>query len=115
LARGRRRRGALPRDLRRDHLRLAKYHCYFTAAFAAADKGFVATAAHNTDPEVDEDTASTLRMTRSGAMLLLNEEIPDNTGETKLTRICPRGGDFADPLFHTGLDPDKAHRLKPED
>ena len=93
----------------------AKYHCHFTAAFAAADKGFAATAAHNTDPEVEEDTASTLRMTRSGAMLLLNEEIPDNAGETKLTRICPRGGDFADPLFHTGLKPGEAHRLKPED
>ena len=93
----------------------AKYHCHFTAGFAAADKGFVAAAAHNTGPEVDEDTASTLRMTRSGAMLLLNEEIPDNAGETKLPRICPRGGDFADPLFHTGLDPDKAYRLKPED
>ena len=24
-------------------------------------------------------------------------------------------GDFADPLFHTGLNPDKAYRLKPED
>ena len=65
-------------------------------------------ATHNTGPEVDEDTASTLRMTRSGAMLLLNEEIPDNAGETKLTRICPRGGDFADPLFHTGLKPGEA-------
>jgi len=85
------------------------------AAFAAADKGFAATAAHNTDPEVDEDTASTLRMTRTGAMLVLTEEIPDNAGEGKLPRICPRGGDFADPLFHTGLDPDKAHRLKPKD
>jgi uncharacterized protein YecT (DUF1311 family) len=29
----------------------AKYHCHFTAAFAAADKGFAAAAAHNTDPE----------------------------------------------------------------
>jgi uncharacterized protein YecT (DUF1311 family) len=93
----------------------AKYHCHFTAAFAAADKGFAAAAAHNTDPEVDEDTASRLSMTRSGAMLVLTEEIPDNAGEAKLPRICPRGGDFADPLFHTRLDPDKAYRLKPED
>jgi uncharacterized protein YecT (DUF1311 family) len=93
----------------------AKYHCHFTAAFAAADKGFAATAAHNTDPEVEEDTASTLRMTRSGAMLVLTEEIPDNAGEAKLPRICSRGGDFADPLFHTGLKPGEAYRLKPED
>jgi uncharacterized protein YecT (DUF1311 family) len=93
----------------------AKYHCHFTAEFAAADKGFAAAVAHNTDPEVDEDTASTLRMTRSGAMLLLNEEIPDNADEAKLPRICPRGGDFADPLFHTGLKPGEVHRLKPED
>ena len=71
----------------------AKYHCHFTAEFAAADKGVATTAAHNTDPEVDEDTASTLLMARSGAMLVLTEEIPDNAGEAKLPRICPRGGD----------------------
>ena len=58
-----------------------KYHCHFTAAFAAADKGFAAMAAHNTDPEVDEDTASRLSMTRSGAILVLTEEI----------RQCGRG------------------------
>jgi uncharacterized protein YecT (DUF1311 family) len=93
----------------------AKYHCHFTAELGTTDKGLAAAAAHNTDPEVDEDTASTLLMARSGAMLVLTEEIPDNAGEAKLPRICPRGGDFADPLFHTGLNADKAYRLKPED
>jgi hypothetical protein len=93
----------------------AKYHCHFTTEFATTEKGFAAAAAHNTDPEVDEDTASTLSMSRSGAMLVLSEEIPDNAGEAKLPRICPRVGDFADPLFHTSLNPDKAYRLKPDD
>jgi uncharacterized protein YecT (DUF1311 family) len=92
-----------------------KYHCHFTAEFGSTDKGLAAAAAHNTDPEVDEDAAGTLSMARSGAMLVLSEEIPDNAGEARLPRICPRGGDFADPLFHTGLNPDKAYRLKPED
>jgi uncharacterized protein YecT (DUF1311 family) len=93
----------------------AKYHCHFTAEFAATDKGFAAAAPHNTDPAVDEDAASTLSIARSGAMLVLSEEIPDNAGEAKLPRICPRGGDFADPLFHTGLKAEQAYRLKPDD
>jgi uncharacterized protein YecT (DUF1311 family) len=93
----------------------AKYHCHFTAEFGTTDKGIAAVTPHNTDPAVDEDAASTLRIARSGAMLVLSEEIPDNAGEAKLPRICPRGGDFADPLFHTGLNPDKAYRLKPDD
>jgi hypothetical protein len=93
----------------------AKYHCHFTAEFGTTDKGLAAAVAHNTDPEVDEDAASTLSMARSGAMLVLSEEIPDNAGEARLPRICPRGGDFADPLFHTGLKAEQAYRLKPED
>lgn len=93
----------------------AKYHCHFTAEFATTEKGLAAAAPHNTDPAVDEDAASTLSMARSGAMLVLSEDIPDNAGDAKLPRICPRGGDFADPLFHTSLKTDKAYRLKPDE
>jgi len=96
----------------------AKYHCHFTAEFGASggsDKGLAAPAAHNTDPEVDENTASTLFMSRSGATLTLSERIPDNVGDAPLRRICPRGGDFADPFFHTGLRADDARRLRPEE
>jgi len=93
----------------------AKYHCHFTAAFVPADKGFAAAAPHNTDPEVDEDAATRLVLVRSGAMLDLTEEIQDNAGEAKLSRICPRAGDFTDPLFHTNLKQGDAHRLNPED
>jgi uncharacterized protein YecT (DUF1311 family) len=70
-----------------------KYHCHFTAAFAPADNGFAAAAPHNTDPEVDEDTATRLVLVRSGAMLDLTEEIQDNAAEAKLSRVCPRAGD----------------------
>jgi hypothetical protein len=62
----------------------AKYHCHFTAEFgpsSGSDKGLAAPAAHNTDPEVDEKTASTLFMNRSGATLMLSEQIPDNVGD----------------------------------
>ena len=42
----------------------AKYHCHFTAAFApasgAADRRLAARAPHNTDPELDDVSASTL-------------------------------------------------------
>jgi hypothetical protein len=31
------------------------------------------------------------------------------------SRASARAADFADPLFHTGLKPGEAHRLKPED
>ena len=96
----------------------AKYHCHFTAEFGVsdtADKRLAAPAAHNTDPEVDENTASTLFMARNGATLTLSEEIPDNVGDAPLPRICPRGGDFADPFFHTGLRADDARRLKPDE
>jgi uncharacterized protein YecT (DUF1311 family) len=96
----------------------AKYHCHFTADFgasAAADKGLAAAAAHNTDPEVDANTASTLFMSRIGATLTLSEEIPDNVGDAALPRICPRSGDFADPFFHTSLRADDARRLKPDE
>jgi hypothetical protein len=93
----------------------AKYHCHFTAAFAPADKGFAAAAPRNTDPEVDEDAATRLVLVRSGAMLDLTEEIQDNAAEAKLSRVCPRAGDFTDPLFHTSLKPADARRLKPED
>lgn len=94
----------------------AKYRCHFTAEFgasAAAGKGQSAPAAHNTD--VDENTASTLFMTRNGAMLTLSEEFPDNPSDAPLPRICPRGGDFADPFFHTGLRAADARCLKPDD
>ena len=90
--------------------------CHFTAEFgasAAAGKGQSAPAAHNTD--VDENTASTLFMTRNGAMLTLSEEFPDNPSDAPLPRICPRGGDFADPFFHTGLRAADARCLKPDD
>jgi hypothetical protein len=94
----------------------AKYQCHFTADFgasAAADKGLAAPAAHNTD--VDENTASTLLMTRNGGMLTLSEEFPDNVGDAPLPRICPHGGDFREPFFHTGLRADDARRLKPDE
>jgi uncharacterized protein YecT (DUF1311 family) len=91
----------------------AKYQCHFTAEFAASEKGLAASAAHNTD--LDEDSASTLFMARSGAMLTLTEEFPGNAGDANLPRICPHGADFRDPLFHTGLEPEQAYRLKPDD
>ena len=92
----------------------AKYQCHFTADFGTSDataKGLAASAAHNTD--VDENTASTLLMTRNGATLTLSEEFPDNVGDAPLPRICPHGGDFREPFFHTGLRADDARRLKP--
>ena len=92
----------------------AKYQCHFTADFGtsdATDKGLAAPAAHNTD--VDENAASALLMTRNGATLTLSEEFTDNVGDAPLPRICPRGGDFADPFFHTGLRAADARRLKP--
>ena len=94
----------------------AKYQCHFSAEFGtsgAADKGLAAPAAHNTD--LDENTVSTLFMTRNGATLTLSEEFPDNVGDAPLPRICPRGGDFADPFFHTGLRANDARRLKPDE
>jgi hypothetical protein len=91
----------------------AKYQCHFTAEFAASEKGLAASAAHNTD--LDEDSASTLFMARSGAMLTLTENFPDNAGDANLPRICPHGADFRDSLFHTGLKPKQAYRLKPDD
>jgi len=54
-------------------------------------------------------------MTRNGATLTLSEEFPDNVGDAPLPRICPRGGDFADPFFHTGLRANDARRLKPDE
>jgi hypothetical protein len=56
---------------------------------------------------------STLLMTRNGATLTLSEEFPDNVGDAPLPRICPHGGDFREPFFHTGLRADDARRLKP--
>ena len=94
----------------------AKYQCHFTADFGTSDataKGLAASAAHNTD--VDENTASTLLMTRNGATLTLSEEFPDNAGDAPLPRICPHGGDFREPFFHTGLRADDARRLKPDE
>jgi uncharacterized protein YecT (DUF1311 family) len=94
----------------------AKYQCHFTADFgtsSAADKGLAAPAAHNTD--VDENTATTLLMTRNGATLTLSEEFPDDVGDAPLPRICPRGGDFREPFFHTSLRADDARRLKPDE
>jgi len=97
----------------------AKYHCHFTAAFAAAsgaaDKRLAAHAPHNTDPEVDDDSASTLFMARDGALLTLAEETPDHVGDAQLSRICPRRGEFDEPLFHTGLRAEDARRLKPDE
>jgi len=52
-------------------------------------------------------------MARAGATLALSEEIPDDVGDAPLPRICPRGGDFADPLFHTSIEATDAHRLTP--
>jgi uncharacterized protein YecT (DUF1311 family) len=97
----------------------AKYHCHFTAAFApasgAADKRLAAHAPHNTDPEVDDDSASTLFMARDGALLTLAEETSDHVGDAQLSRICPRHGEFDEPLFHTGLRAEDARRLKPDE
>jgi hypothetical protein len=58
---------------------------------------------------------STLFITRNGATRTLSEEFPDNGGDAPLPRICLRGGDFADPFFHTGLRADDARRLKPDE
>jgi uncharacterized protein YecT (DUF1311 family) len=93
-----------------------KYQCHFTADFGtsgAADKGLAAPAAHNAD--LDENTTSTLFMTRNGPTLTLSEEFPDNVGDAPLPRICPHGGDFREPFFHTGLRADDARRLKPDE
>ena len=54
-------------------------------------------------------------MARAGVTLALSEEIPDDVGDAPLPRICPRGGDFADRLFHTALKAGDAHRLKPDE
>jgi uncharacterized protein YecT (DUF1311 family) len=94
-----------------------KYHCHFTAAFAAPSPGqrLTAAAPHNTDPEVDEDSASMLFLSRDGALLTLAEEASDNAGGAKLARICPRIGDFDEPFFHTSLRAEEARRLKPDE
>jgi hypothetical protein len=90
-----------------------RYHCHFTADFGPTAKGLAAAGAHNTDPEVDTNTVSTLHVVRSGAMLTLSEEFPVSARDADLPRICPRGGDVEDPLFHTKLGPSDARRLKP--
>jgi uncharacterized protein YecT (DUF1311 family) len=95
-----------------------KYHCHFAAAFgapSAADQRLAAPTPHNTDPEVDEDSASTLFLARDGALLTLAEETADNAGDAKLSRICPRIGEFDEPFFHTSLRAEDAHRLKPDE
>lgn len=95
-----------------------KYHCHFAAAFgapSAADQRLAAPTPHNTDPEVDEDSTSTLFMARDGALLTLAEETADNAGGAKLSRICPRIGEFDEPFFHTSLRAEDAHRLKPDE
>jgi len=67
----------------------AKYHCHFTADFGPSDKGLAAKAAHNTDSEVDDDTASTLFMTGSGATLKLAEDIPHSARDANLPAHLP--------------------------
>ena len=96
----------------------AKYHCHFAAAFAASDapgRRFAAPTPHNTDPEVDQDSAGTLFMDRDGALLTLAEETADKVGDTQLSRICPRSGEFTEPFFHTDLRAEDARRLKPDE
>jgi len=90
-----------------------RYYCHFTADFGPAAKGLAATGAHNTDPEVNTNTVSTLHVVRAGAMLTLSEDIPASARDADLPRICPRGGDVEDPLFHTKLTAGDAQRLKP--
>ena len=92
-----------------------KYRCHFTAAFGPGDPRLVATAPHNTDAGVDEDSASTLFMARDGALLTLAEETIDKVGNEKLRRICPRIGEFDEPFFHTSLRAEDARRLKPDE
>jgi len=95
-----------------------KYRCHFTAAFgpqSAADQRLAATAPHNTDAGVDEDSASALFIARDGALLTLAEETTDNAGDAKLSRICPRIGEFDEPFFHTSLRAEDARRLKPDE
>jgi uncharacterized protein YecT (DUF1311 family) len=91
-----------------------KYHCHFTAAFEASGADLVASVAHNTDPELDEDIASSLRISRVGEAVTIVENIPDNAAGSAVHRICPREPALTAPLFHTSLAPSEAYRLKPE-
>jgi uncharacterized protein YecT (DUF1311 family) len=95
-----------------------KYHCHFTAAFAApsaADGRLAAPTPHNIDPEVDMDSASTLFMAHDGALLTLAEEPSEKGDDAKLSRICPRIGEFDEPFFRTSLRAEDARRLKPDE
>ena len=116
FGRGRRQR-PLPHGLRQQQFRLGEisvplHRRLRRGTSGAADKGLAAPAAHNTD--VDENTASTLLMTRNDATLTLSENFRTMPA-TRRCRASPHGGDFREPFFHTGLRADDARRLKPDE
>ena len=95
----------------------AKYQCHFTASFKAATEGsepvLLATVAHNTNPEYDQDIRDNLRIRHDGETVTIDDDVPHQGSKDDPYYVCPRVPSLTGPLFHTGLKPADAFHLDP--
>ena len=96
----------------------AKYQCHFTASFTASTEGqgepvLLATVAHNTNVEYDQDIRDNLRIRHVGETVTLDDDVPHQGSKTDPYYVCPRVPSLTGPLFHTGLKPADAFHLDP--